>query len=252
MKKYTWGEDPDFFGPQMYYRTSIMLGKLQKYINSGRVLDAGCGDGILSFRMAGVGFSVIAADSADKCINYIKKKVARQNVPLRLVAQKADLTRLPFTNNYVNAITCGEVLEHISEDEKVIGQFFRVLKKGGVCIITTPGKPALWHEIDDISGHVRRYAKDELIHKFTKAGFVVRECSYWGFPLNMLWHRLVFKPLILKKMKSDANVTRAQTPVARLIKSSLLQKAASHVFALDTIFNWTGFGEFLYLVAKKP
>jgi hypothetical protein len=35
-----------------------------------------------------------------------------------------------------------------------------------------------------MAGHVRRYTKDELVSKVTDAGFDVRSCRSWGFPVS--------------------------------------------------------------------
>lgn len=251
MKKYAWGKDPEFFGPQMYYRLRRIIDLLSTYMRRGIVLDAGCGDGLLSFMMQKAGFTVHAVDAASSCIQFIRSKVKSKRIS-GLLAQKASLLDLPFKNNYFDGITCGEVLEHISADEKVIQEFFRVLKPRGVCVITTPGKPALWHEVDDISGHVRRYTNAELRKKFEIMGFIVDECYYWGFPLNGLWHRFVFKPCILHKMKTNTNITHSDSVLARVIKANHLQRLASGIFGIDRLFDWTGMGEFLLLVAHKP
>lgn len=252
MSAYEWGNDPEFFGPQMYYRTSLMLNKLKALRTHGRVLDAGCGDGVLSFRLVNDGFMVVAADAARKCIAYMQQKIKRLHLQTSIEAECIDLANLPYKVKTFDAVTCGEVLEHIADDTRVIKQFFRVLKPGGVCIITTPGKPHMWHEIDDISGHVRRYTRSELMDKFRQTGFHILECSYWGFPINMLWHRLVFKPFILRKMKSQSTITRSTGKAAMFIKSNRLQPVMSSIFGFDMMFNWTGLGEFIYLIAIKP
>lgn len=251
MSAYKWGNDPEFFGPQMYYRTSLMLDKLRAHLKKGRVLDAGCGDGVLSFRLARAGFIVVAADAAKKCISYMERKIKRLHLQAFMSAQLADLANLSYKAKTFDAVTCGEVLEHIADDTRVIRQFFRVLKPGGICIITTPGKPHMWHEIDDISGHVRRYTTGELRQKFESAGFTVLGCWYWGFPINSLWHRLVFKPFILRKMQSKNTVTSSRGLVAHVVKSAYLQRMCSLVFDVDRLFDWTGLGEFIALVAQK-
>jgi SAM-dependent methyltransferase len=251
VKTYLWGDDPDFIGPQLYYRFSLITDKLRQFIKQGYILDAGCGDGFLSLRLCRLGYDLIAIDNSDICITNVKRKLAAANLTHHLKTEKGNLIRLPFKRSTFDAVICSDVLEHITEDVKVIDEFFRVIKPGGLCIVTVPGKPELWHEIDDISGHVRRYQIEDIYNKFKKSGFDVTDCYYWGFPLNTLWHRFIFKPLILYKMKYRKNVTYSTAYSAGLIKSNLLQIYLSKIFAFDRLFDWTGLGEFLILVAEK-
>ncbi|MFZ5561603.1 MAG: class I SAM-dependent methyltransferase [Pseudomonadota bacterium] len=50
--------------------------------------------------------------------------------------QVADLTQLPYAENTFDAVYCVSVLEHIPGREKVMGEFFRVLKPGGKLILS--------------------------------------------------------------------------------------------------------------------
>ena len=252
MQKYKWGSDPEFFGPQMYYRVRLMLGMLKHYGPARSVLDAGCGDGLLSLLLAKHGYLVEAVDISSVCIGYLQKKIKKLHLASTLYARRASVLSLPEANNSFDAVMSGEVLEHIKEDERAITEFYRVLKHGGICIITTPGKPELWHEIDDISGHIRRYTKEELQAKFEESGFIVIQCYYWGFPLNGLWHRIIFKPYILGKMAKRDNVTGSQSILAKLIKTNHIQRLAAVIFGIDKLFDWSNLGEFVLLVARKP
>jgi 2-polyprenyl-3-methyl-5-hydroxy-6-metoxy-1,4-benzoquinol methylase len=92
MKKYVWGDDPEFFGPQMYYRTTLMLSQLRRYMGHGAVLDAGCGDGVLSFRLAEAGFHVTSVDEARKCITYHFANIKRRVLGSVMSAAVGDLT----------------------------------------------------------------------------------------------------------------------------------------------------------------
>jgi SAM-dependent methyltransferase len=224
---------------------------VKKYIKGTYVLDAGCGDGVLTFVLALRGFRVNAQDASTNCVRHLSRKIKARGLTALISAKKTDLLALPEKNHTFDAVVCGEVLEHIKKDTQVIKEFYRVLKPGGICVASTPGKPHLWHEIDDISGHERRYTTEEFKKKFENAGFIVRECYYWGFPVNGLWHRLIFKPFILRKMTANTSVTQSKSFVATVVKSAYMQKIVSWVFEIDRLFDWTGLGEFILLVAQK-
>ena len=51
---------------------------------------------------------------------------------------KADITDLPFEDNYFDLIFCNHVLEHIPDDAKALAELFRILKKGGTAILQVP------------------------------------------------------------------------------------------------------------------
>ena len=71
---------------------------------------------------------------------FIKKYVC---VNIKKVQNRADenvigsATELPFGNASFETIHSSSVLEHIDEPQKAVDETYRVLKKGGYCILTT-------------------------------------------------------------------------------------------------------------------
>ena len=251
MKRYEWGEDPEMSGPRNYFRETLMVNAVLKYKKKGDLLDAGCGSGNLSFRFTKKRFQIHAVDIAEKSLKYVRSKVKKNKLEKKIFVKKVSLLKTKFKKNTFDAIVCGEVLEHIIQDTKVISEFYRVLKNKGVCVVTVPGHPELWDISDDISAHVRRYTVQDLKRKFEKAGFQVIYCRYWGYPLNNLWHRKVFLPFLENKMKYKENITTQNSIKARLIKSVMLQKAVSKIFYIDFLFNFSRKGNAILLIAKK-
>jgi len=118
----------------------------------------------------------------------------KYNIELKL----ADITKqeIPFEKNYFDIILFTEVLEHIHVD-KVKGIFDnlkKVLKNGGIIILSTPNFLSLFHRIqillgktpdfdlgitpmqgDNIFRHVREYSSSELVKLIKILGFNVRE-----------------------------------------------------------------------------
>jgi len=251
IKKYRWGEDPEMSGPRNYFRESLILSAIKKYIKNNNILDAGCGTGSLSIRLAEKGFHTVSIDTSFESIAYLKYKRKEMKLEKKINCQVGSILSLPFKKNTFNGIVCGEVLEHITNDKRVIKEFFRVLKKGGVCVVSVPAHPRMWDMSDEISSHKRRYAKEELKERFEDAGFQIKEVFYWGFPLNNLWHRYIFVPFLLKKMEQGNNITANTSPSARLVRNKLFQLLFSHVFYFDMLFNFTNLGNAALLIAIK-
>lgn len=61
----------------------------------------------------------------------------------------ASAVRLPFAERSFDAILCTEVMEHIYETHAVLAEMFRVLRPGGVVILTTPFTWGLHYEPED-------------------------------------------------------------------------------------------------------
>lgn len=250
-KKYTWGEDPEMSGPRNYFRESLMLQAVTKHKKRGIILDAGCGSGNLTVRLSKEKFSVIAVDAAEKSLEFLRKRIKMLGLTKKVLVKKADLLHLSFKKDFFDAIVCGEVLEHIASDKKVIQEFFRVLKKKGICVATVPAHPELWDISDDISGHERRYTQEEMRKKFESAGFTVLYCNYWGFPLNNMWHTRIFLPFLQQKMNTKENITQENNIKARLVKNETVRKLISKIFYFDFIFSFLQKGNALLLVAQK-
>jgi SAM-dependent methyltransferase len=81
------------------------------------------------------------------------------------------ITGMLFEAATFDIILCSEVLEHVSEDDKAVSELRRVLKPGGVLVVTVPYQKRLWAEDDEYVAHVRRYDPGELEEKLRHAGF---------------------------------------------------------------------------------
>lgn len=105
--------------------------------NKTLILDCGCGNGAVTFRIAKENADIIAMDSSMEMVKIVKEKIGRfwlQNIfPL-----VADSENLPFKDCSFDCIIISGVLHHIPEIEKALEEGARILKKEGALFILEP------------------------------------------------------------------------------------------------------------------
>ena len=108
---------------------------LDKYINelnNKKILDIGCGHGHLLKYLSGRGAKTYGVDISDVAL-----KVAGHNSPKsKLVTGEGG--KLPFNDNFFDYIICIETAEHFLNIQKAFNEMYRVIKKGGVLILSNP------------------------------------------------------------------------------------------------------------------
>lgn len=91
------------------------------------VLDAGAGDGHWQENLkTGIRYISMDLGVGDASVDYSH------------LTFKGDLKSIPLEDNSIDAVICIQVLEHLPEPWKVIGEFYRVLKKGGYLFASCP------------------------------------------------------------------------------------------------------------------
>lgn len=99
-------------------------------------LDAGCGTCNHSIRLARRGFSVVAADFSESALKMAELNLQSFNMQDKIKLKRENLLSLSFADETFDYILCWGVLMHIPDIEKAISELSRVLKKGGVLIIS--------------------------------------------------------------------------------------------------------------------
>lgn len=99
-----------------------------------RILDIGCADGTIILRLMQVmgAKEAFGIDIADDAVAAAKEK------GVKAFCLDLDRQELPFDNDYFDAIYCGEVIEHLFNPDHLLNEARRVLKAGGICVLTTP------------------------------------------------------------------------------------------------------------------
>src|SRR3989304_5595893 len=179
-------------GPRHYYREGLILRNLENAVIKGRVLDVGCGTGSLVVKLSLHGYNVCGIDMSDECLEVTSRRLNLLQLNGRGEVKRGNALQVDYPDSFFDAIIAAEVLEHLEEDHKALQEFCRLLRPGGICLITVPSNQRLWDRWDEMAGHKRRYSKNDLIKLFTSHSFSIEKTFSWGFPLMRFYHRVVF------------------------------------------------------------
>lgn len=100
----------------------------------GKVLDVGCGNGVISIQLGKLGFNVTGIDVSEKTIENARKNNIYPNVRFRV--QSAE--ELKATGEQFDVIICSEVLEHLHNPSALLEVLHSSLKPDGILIVTVP------------------------------------------------------------------------------------------------------------------
>jgi 2-polyprenyl-3-methyl-5-hydroxy-6-metoxy-1,4-benzoquinol methylase len=104
----------------------------------GRVLDVGCGSGVLLARMQALGWQ---AEGVELDPDGVKAARAR-GVPVR----QGTLQQQAFTGNYFDAVHSAHVIEHVYDPVSLLRECQRILKPGGTLVVLTPNIESRGHK----------------------------------------------------------------------------------------------------------
>jgi 2-polyprenyl-3-methyl-5-hydroxy-6-metoxy-1,4-benzoquinol methylase len=148
---------------------------------SDRVLDVGCGSGVVADFLASTGAHVTAVDGNPDAIAYGRRTFRRDNLEFI----QALVEELAFDDASFDRIYCMELIEHIYEHQVVslFQAFRRLLRPGGSLLLTTPNYRGFWPVLEfvldrlrlvpalDGHQHVTRFHASRLSTLLSDAGF---------------------------------------------------------------------------------
>lgn len=119
------------------------LMELLRPIPDSLILDAGCGPGYHSIRLAKRRFKVKAIDFSESILPAAEENVRKAGFTDRVTFQQENLLALTFQDAQFDYILCWGVLMHIPEAERALLELTRVLKPGGILILSEPNMHSL-------------------------------------------------------------------------------------------------------------
>ena len=150
----------------------------------GRILDAGCGRGVITLELAKQHpeAEVIGVDIDEAAIERAAE-IARKAGISNCRFEVGDVTGLGYREEF-DLVLSVDNLEHIKEDVTAMASLAQALKPGGELVVHVPGYYRRWilfgRRVNfDVPGHMRPgYTVDELTSKLVQAGFEVRRANH--------------------------------------------------------------------------
>jgi SAM-dependent methyltransferase len=197
--------DPTWeFYPTYLAKLSAVRRYLDLLPRDTRVLDAGCGEGVLVEEYA----DRLAIAGVDA--NYSSARV-----------RTASLTALPFEDGSFDRALCLDVLEHLSyEDQpRALGELYRVLRSGGELLVSVPNLAHLQSRVQFLlRGRLIRTASEYKHPGDRPVGEYLRLASRAGFTLIARKGIFPTVPVLTRLIRRHP---QALAPVHRLLTRAL-------------------------------
>lgn len=127
------------YDPEMeaHYLSALKLASRALGGLEGRtVLDAGCGDGVLLELLARRGAAAVGLDAERVGLELARQELEKRTSMATLV--QGVCQALPLRSSLMDAVFAVEVIEHLDDPERFLSEASRVLRRGGVLVVTTP------------------------------------------------------------------------------------------------------------------
>ena len=111
----------------------------------GRLLEVGCGPAVMMPDLLAMGFEVQGIDVSNEMIRRARQHMAGHPLEKRCRLALGDVERLHFSDTCFDAVLCMGVLEYLPRYGQALAEVGRVLRPGGVAVLTVPNRASAYH-----------------------------------------------------------------------------------------------------------
>lgn len=184
---------------------------IQRILPSGKVVDVGCGTGVVAGRLAASGYDVTGVDPSAGMLEYVETHAPG------VKAVQGTATGLPFEDGIFDLSMCVAVLHHIAEADAVhqsLLEMVRVTRPGGLVLVWdhNPRNPYwknLMARVPQDDGTERLIPEAEILTGLKDGGAEVVACDQSGFVPDFVSPRLLpFSARVEKLVEKTPGVRR--------------------------------------------
>ncbi len=204
------------------------------------LLDCGAGTGLFAKEMEPL-CRVFVLDDHEEALRILRRRFR----PGQILSLSGD--QVPLPDGSLDYVTALDVLEHVPDDAAVVRGFHRLLRPGGLAVITVPAGMALWSDWDEALHHYRRYSRPQLCALFL--------AEHWEL-VHVNYTNMVAYPVVWLVRKWRRWTTRSGAPPGPRTEDRELEPWLNRL--LQRVFVSAGrirmplpFGVSLLLVARR-
>lgn len=206
-------------------------------------------DTLLDF---GAGTGLFASEFMDTCRvrcfdSYPESvKILRERLPADAVVDGSG-SQVALPDSSVDCVTALDVLEHIENDQAAVTELHRLLRAGGMAVVTVPADMKLWSDWDVSLLHFRRYEAQGLAALFPSEKWKLVRVTHH----NTLAYPAVY--LLRKWRKWRQNRTEGGSRAEDRVPPPWLNRILKFLYSAPAKSTWfpAPFGVSLLLVAIK-
>lgn len=183
--------DDDYYHPisLRLYDAAVERMLLEMGVPAGsRILDAGCGPGVHSIRVAKAGHDVLGIDLSESMLGEARRRVSDAGLTDHVEFRQEDLTKLTLSDQSFDFVFSWGVIIHIPDVERAVSELARVVKPGGSLALYVTNQGALDHKFEDA---LRYLARKPLDAKSLPQGLGVRyeyhDQELWLWRMKISW-----------------------------------------------------------------
>ena len=158
------------------------------------LLDCGAGTGHFAKEMESY-CQVLVLDDHEESLQILRTQFR----PDQILSLAGD--NVPLPDQSLDYVTALDVLEHVPDDAAVVRGFHRLLKPGGITVITVPAGMALWSDWDVSLHHYRRYSRPRLRALFPAETWEIVHVNY----TNVLVYPIVWSVRRWRSLRARSN-----------------------------------------------
>lgn len=153
-----------------FRRHEVVYRRLVDRCRGRDVLEAGCGEGYGADLIADVARSVIGLDYDESAVAHVRARYPRVDM------RHGNLAELPLDDSSVDVVVNFQVIEHLWDQGQFVAECRRVLRPGGLLLMSTPNRITFTPGSDTPVNpfHTRELNAAELTELLESAGLTVR------------------------------------------------------------------------------